>query len=301
MLNFRLLKDVRCGVGESPVWDDRRKVLFFVDIKAPAIHSIRLDGSELLSWTMPKAVGSVGLGTSGRLIVALGRTIAIFNPDDGSLQPLAELPGEPTWNRLNDGKVGPDGAFWVGSMDDRPQKEPCGSLYRIDGRGQVTRVIEHGFLVSNGLAWSPDGRTMFHTDSRGPWIDRYDFEPASGTINNRVRIATLSEETGRPDGGACDEEGTYWSAGVSAGRLNRFSRDGELLAFHPVPVPSPTMPCFCGDDLKTLVVTSLRPESPEALALAPSAGSLFIASSPIAGARIHRWAESDAASIGSRL
>ncbi|WP_262297032.1 SMP-30/gluconolactonase/LRE family protein [Microvirga sesbaniae] len=289
MLDFRLLKDTRCGIGESPVWDDRRKVLFFVDIKAPAIHSVRLDGSEHRTWTMPRVVGSIGLAASGRLVVALERTIAVFDPENEGLDILAEVPDEPSWHRLNDGKVGPDGAFWVGSMDDRPRKEPRGSLYRVDGRGQVTRVLEHVCLVSNGLAWSADGRTMFHSDSRGPWIDRYDFEPSSGRLANRARIATLDEAQGRPDGGACDEEGFYWSSGVSAGHLNRISRDGAIVESHPVPVPAPTMPCFCGDDLKTLVITSLKPDSPDVLAAAPQSGSLFIASSPVAGARVERW------------
>jgi sugar lactone lactonase YvrE len=291
MLDFRLLKDVRCGVGESPVWDDRRKVLFFIDIKAPAIHSIRLDGTEHRTWTMPRVVGSIGLGASGRLVVALERTIAVFDPESESLEVIAEIPGEPPWNRLNDGKVGPDGAFWVGSMDDRPQKESRGSLYRVDGRGQVRRMIEQGCVVSNGLAWTADGLTMFHSDSRGPWIDRYDFEPASGGLSNRVRIATLDEAAGRPDGGACDAEGFYWSCGVSAGRLNRFTRDGEIASSHPVPVPAPTMPCFCGDDLKTMVITSLRPDNADVPASAPQSGSLFIASSPVAGARVERWAD----------
>ena len=166
-LDFRLLADTRCGVGESPVWDDRRKVLFFVDIKAPAVHAVHLDGSGLKTWQMPTAVGSVGLGQSGRLVVALERAIAVLDPDSGALSTLAEVSEEPATNRLNDGKVGPDGAFWVGSMDERPQKEPIGSLYRVDGNGRVTCVIRHGFQVSNGLAWSPDGKAMFHSDSAG--------------------------------------------------------------------------------------------------------------------------------------
>ncbi len=289
MLEFRLLNDIRCSVGESPVWDDRRRLLFFVDIKAPAIHAVRLDGAELRTWPMPKVVGSIGLGESGRLIVALERTIAVFDPESASLEPLADLPDEPTSNRLNDGKVGPDGAFWVGTMDDRPQKEPRGSLYRVDGRGTVTCAIHRSFLVSNGLAWSGDGRTMFHSDSRGPWIDRYDFDPSTGQASRRTRLATLDDATGRPDGGACDAEGFYWSAGVSAGRLNRFSPDGVLASFCRTPVPAPTMPCFCGDDLKTLVITSLKPDDPAVLSSNPQSGSLFVASSPVAGAPVARW------------
>jgi sugar lactone lactonase YvrE len=289
MLEFRLLIDIRCSVGESPVWDDRRKLLFFVDIKAPAIHSIRLDGTELRTWPMPKVVGSVGLGESGRLIVALERTIAVFDPESASLEPLADLSDEPASNRLNDGKVGPDGAFWVGTMDDRPQKEPIGSLYRIDGHGQVTCVINRGFQVSNGLAWSADGRSMFHSDSRGPWIERYDFDPSTGQTSRRTRVASPDNPIGRPDGGACDAEGFYWSAGVSAGRLNRFSSDGVLVASYPTPVPAPTMPCFCGDDLKTLVITSLKPDSLAESSSNPQSGSLFIAPFPVAGAPIARW------------
>ena len=82
-----------------------------------------------------------------------------------------------------------------------------------------------GLQISNGLAWTADGERMFHADSRGPWIDRWRFDRASGAITERTRFAEL-DEVGRPDGGSCDAEGFYWSAGVSAGRLNRFAPDG---------------------------------------------------------------------------
>src|SRR4029453_13876908 len=116
-----------------------------------------------------------------------------------------------------------------------------------------------GYAVSNGLAFAPDGRTMFHSDSRGPTIDRWRFDPDSGAIADRVAIATLDADAiGRCAGAARDEEGTYWGAGVFGGKLNRFDVDGALLESHPVPVRAPTMPCFCGPDMKTLVLTSLR-------------------------------------------
>lgn len=286
---FEPLTDLRCGVGESPVWDDRRCILFFVDISAPAVYGVRLDGSGLRRWPMPETVGSIGLGESGRLIVALKHRLAVLDPESGGLEPLADVPGEPGTSRLNDGKAGPDGAFWVGSMDMRPEREAIGSLYRVDGAGTVTRVLERQAKVSNGLAWAPDGRTLFHSDSRSAWIDRYDFEPASGRIGGRTRIAeAIAEAVGRPDGAACDAEGFYWSAGVSAGRLNRWSREGRLVASQPVPAPAPTMPCFCGEALRTLVVTTLQPSG-----AAPNAqsGRLFFAPSPVAGAPVSRWAD----------
>ena len=115
-----------------------------------------------------------------------------------------------------------------------------------------------GVKVSNGLAWSADARTLYHSDSRGPWIDRWDFHPTTGAISNRRRIVTLTESDGRPDGGATDIEGGYWSCGVSAGCLNRFAPDGRLLARYDLPIPAPTMCAFGGADMRTLFITSAR-------------------------------------------
>lgn len=126
-------------------------------------------------------------------------------------------------NRLNDGKVGPDGAFWVGSMH---AEALMACLYRITGDGGAERKIG-GLATSNGLAFTADGRTMFHADSRQCWVDRYDLDPATGTLSGRTRIAHPDEAMGRPDGAAADLEGRYWSAGVSAGVLNCFSREGR--------------------------------------------------------------------------
>jgi sugar lactone lactonase YvrE len=184
--------------------------------------------------------------------------------------------------RLNDGKVGPDGAFWVGSMVAHGDARPAGALYRIDQSGGVARMVD-GVRVSNGLAWPADGETMFYADSRGPWIDRWKFDRWSGEIAERRRFAAPND-IGRPDGAACDAEGFYWSAGVSAGRLNRFHPNGALKESYDAPVPAPTMPCFGGADFSTLFLTSLRPAGrPEALASAPQSGGVFAAEAPVAG------------------
>jgi sugar lactone lactonase YvrE len=178
-------------------------------------------------------------------------------------------------------------------MDDRglASREPLGSLYRVSVDGLVERKIE-GVMVSNGLAWSPDGRTMFHSDSSGKWLDRWDFEATTGAIGNRTRIAMLDDAAGRPDGAAMDAEGFYWSAGVSAAKLNRIDRDGRIVASYPVPVAAPTMPCFGGLDLKTLFVTSLRRgRAPELLTKYPLTGITMVGHSPVAGVPVTLFAD----------
>jgi sugar lactone lactonase YvrE len=282
MIDFWQLAALGSKVGECPVWDERRGVLFVCDVLAPAIYRVTLEGAVERSWQFDQTVGSFGLAESGRLVVALGRDIVILDPESGNISLLAQAP-EPLSNRLNDGKVGPDGCFYVGSMDDRVEKEPLGVLYRVRASGSIEPVAS-GFKVSNGLAWSPDGYRLYHSDSRGPTIDTFAFDPETGRLSDRRRFATLDEATGRPDGGASDGEGCYWSAGVSAGVLNRFAPDGRLIARYPTPARAPTMPCFCGPDLTLLVVTSLS----VGLDATDADGNLFIAKSPVTGAPVAR-------------
>ena len=125
---------------------------------------------------------------------------------------------------------------------------------------------------------------MFHADSRGPWIDRWAFDRKTGEMHWRTRIATPAEADGRPDGGSCDADGFYWSAGVSAGRINRFAPDGRLVEHYETPVVAPTMPVFGGKDFRTLYLTSLREgRSEELLQKLPLSGGLLAAPSPVAG------------------
>jgi sugar lactone lactonase YvrE len=276
-------------LAESPVWDDRDNCVYWVDIPANRVHALDLASRHHRYWTFEHAVGSLGLTQSNRLVVAIGGAVHLFDPKRETLDLLARLETDFPKLRLNDGKVGPDGAFWVGSMDNRPEKEAIGALYRVTADGGVTRMISD-IVVSNGLAWSPDGLIMFHSDSRGPWIDRWEFDAKSGSIGGRQRIATLTEEEGRPDGAACDTENGYWSCGVSAGRLNRFDRTGALLARVAMPVPHPTMLCFGGKDMRTVFVTSLREGlAPERLVSSPHSGRLFAIDLGCAGVPIERF------------
>lgn len=283
-----LVWDAACTVGECPTWDAARQRLWFTDIIAGRLHALDVASGARRTWDFPETLGSLGLCRSGRLVLALRSRAVLFDPETGATEEFSTPVDEPPDNRLNDGKVGPDGAFWVGSMDERPVREPTGILYRITPDGRVERKLD-GLKISNGLAWSPDGRTMYHADPVLLFIDAWDFDPASGRIARRRRIATLTVEEGRPDGAATDAEGCYWSAGVSAGCLNRFSPEGELLAKVALPVPTPTMPCFAGSDL---YVTSLREgASPEALTRCPGMGGLFRMKAPLPGAPVGLFAD----------
>lgn len=255
---FEKVAAPHCRVGESIVWDDLKGELLWADIPAGRIYSLDVSTGIAADWQLPDPVGSFGLADDGRLVVAMSSGIHLFDRQSRQLEFLVDpepeqAPSRPK-NRLNDGKVGPDGAFWVGSMH---SYGPTACLYRILGDGSFERKVE-GLSTSNGVAFTADGRTMYHSDSKQCWVDRYDLDRATGVLSNRTRIAHPDEATGRPDGAAVDLEGRYWSAGVSARVLNCFTRDGTLVQSIPVPPKRPTMPCFGGGDMRTLYFTSIR-------------------------------------------
>lgn len=258
MDQFDVVARCRCRVGESPVWNARNESLLWCDTRAGTIFELHIPSDSLKTYELPDQVGSFGLAEDGRLVVAMNTGVYLYDPPSGVLSLLVDLePGRSETfpgDRLNDGKVGPDGAFWVGSIH---KSEPTAALYRVTSAGDSERKVIR-LDTSNGLAFSGDGRSMFHSDSKQGWIDRYDFSSLTGSISNRARIACLTPKDGMPDGGATDIAGRYWSAGVSAGCLNCFEADGTLVSRIELPLKRPTMVCFGGADMRTLYVTSIR-------------------------------------------
>jgi sugar lactone lactonase YvrE len=288
MSAFELVWDSRCGVAESPVWDKATRRLLFCDIGGRKINARSVDDGARDPRDRPAVVGSFGLCRSGRLVVALRHRVVLFDPRTRQVTDLTESLAEPPTNRLNDGKVGPDGAFWVGSMDENSPRQPTGALYRVTADGRIEKRAE-GYAVSNGLAWSPDGRVMYHSDSTAAIIEAWDFDPATGGMRNHRIVAKLTNEEGRPDGAATDMDGNYWSAGPSAGCINCFSPSGQLLRKLPFPVPGPTMPCFSDTHM---YVTSLREgKSQDVLAQFPALGGLFRTQAPAQGAAVGIFAD----------
>jgi sugar lactone lactonase YvrE len=282
----RQLIDIPLGVGEGAFWHIQEQALYFVDIVAPALFRWNPVSETLDRWDMPSAIGSFGIATDGRALVALRHGIHFFDFETRKFELVAHPEADKPGNRMNDGKVGPDGRFWVGSMDDTPDKKPVASLYRIDHDGTCTKMLD-GLIVSNGLAWSADGKTMFHSDSRGKYVQAFDYDLATGGISNQRRLITLEEEDGRPDGAAGDAEGNYLSAGVSAGCLNRITPAGVIERKIKLPVPAPSMPCFGGPDLRTIYVTSLTTDRTGETV----AGTLLSFRSDFAGTPVARFGE----------
>jgi sugar lactone lactonase YvrE len=274
-IDVECVVDARNTTGESPLWSAREAALYWVDIPAGAIYRWKPSTNEQRTWQVPTDVGSIGLREQGGLVVALRSGFHLFDTDTGALTFLCNPEPDVRTSRLNDGKVSPEGRFFAGTMDERPQKEPVASLYRLGVDHRCTRVAGD-VKVSNGLAWSPDGRTLYHSDSRGGAIFRYDYDPETGALGPRELFVEVLPQWGRPDGGATDEEGCYWGCGISGGRINRFDPTGKLIGYVEMPITHPTMPCFGGPDGRTMYVTSLRETlTPAELAKTPQAGGVF--------------------------
>jgi sugar lactone lactonase YvrE len=285
-------------VGESPVWDASGGHLLWIDVRAPAVLRLHPATGTLTRWALPEVVGALGLGGgAGSVVLALVRSLAVLNLSTADLQPLLTVESEPPGNRLNDGKVSPSGRWFVfGSMDDRAaDKRPTGSLYcaSTDGHMRQVRRLREGLTVANGIAWSPDASLVYFSDSHAGLVWRASWDETAGTLGEARPFCQTGEQQGRPDGAAVDADGHYWSAGVSAGCLNRFAPDGRRVATLPLPCRAPTMPCFGGAGLDTLFVTSLvRPAwGPDSDAGASALdGALFAVPSTVRGLPASHWA-----------
>lgn len=268
---FELVCDLRAQLGEGPVWDAARGALRFTDIPARRLHRFDPETGRLDTEEMTEEVGCFALTSGGHVIAAMRS--GIYDLSDG--RQLAGNPETHAGSRFNDGTTDPRGRFLMGTVD--PGKQGRAALYRYDSRGLVRLV--GGLHTSNGLAFSPDGRTLYHSDTPRYVVHAHDYDAVDGSLSNRRVFAELTAtetDRGRPDGAAVDVEGCYWTALYQGARVHRYSPEGALLSVHPVPARSPTMPCFGGDDMRTLFVTSARDGcSREDLDRFPESGGLF--------------------------
>jgi len=274
-VEFEAISDLRCNLGEGPVWSDRDNALYWVDIRRPAIHCQRFATDTLQTWTMPDLISSLAVRESGGLLVALRSALSTFDSVTCEIIPLAAPEKDRPTQRFNDGKCDRAGRFWVGTMNDKVRGDPSGALYRLDAQHRCTKWDE-AIGTPNSLAWSPDDRTMYFADSFLGLIYAYDFDREAGTISNRRVHIDLSDGPGVPDGSTVDADGFLWNAQYGAGRLNRYAPDGRLERSVALPVSQPTSCAFGGPDLSILFVTSASQRMTEQqLAREPLAGAVL--------------------------
>lgn len=262
-MNCELIVDARNGTGESPVWHPGEQALYWVDIPARQLHRWQAADGKHQCWQGDEMLACIA--RSGQGWVA-GMESGIFQLQaraDGSLDSrlLSNVQHAQAGMRFNDGRCDRQGRFWAGTMLlDMQQGAHVGALYRLDGKGQL-HLQQDGMIVPNGLAFSPDGRTMYLSDSH-PLVQQvwaFDYDIDSGTPSNRRVFIDMNQYAGRPDGAAVDAEGCYWICGNDAGLVHRFTPDGRLDRSLAVPVKKPSMCAFGGSRLDTLFVTSIRP------------------------------------------
>ncbi|WP_325546681.1 SMP-30/gluconolactonase/LRE family protein [Sphingopyxis sp.] len=262
-------------LGEGALWDPDREILWWVDIKAPALHAHNAASGANHRQPLPFRLTALGLAHGGTL-VASGDPgfvrLAVADDLSVSIGDVIAVVDEPAGNRFNDGKVDSEGRFWAGTMDDA-EKAARGSLYRLDPGGTVT-AVRGGIMVPNGPAFLADG-TMLVTDSAAQRIAAVTLDADGNPVAERP-FASFSPEQGYPDGMAVDAENHVWIAFWDGWCLRRLSPDGRIVREIPMPVQRPTCPAFGGRDLDRLYITSATVGlTPDALAQQPLAGALL--------------------------
>lgn len=276
-------------LGECPLWDEREQALYWVDIRAPALHRCDPGRRSVETWSLPETVGSMALRGGGGFVLALQS--GIYRVDRAGDPPSLIVEPEPDRpsNRLNDGRCDPAGRFWVGSMNEL-SRDPLGSLFRIDPDGRCTRAFGE-ILIPNSLAWSPDGRTMYFADTLRSTIWAFDYDVATAAMSRQRVFRDMHDHPGKPDGSTVDAEGCLWNCEYGGWRVVRYRPDGQIDRAIRLPVSQPTCCCFGDRDLRTLYVTSASQNlAPEQMEQQPLAGSVFAIRVDVPGLPEHRFA-----------
>jgi sugar lactone lactonase YvrE len=288
----RLVLDARARLGECPLWSVREQALYWVDIASCAIHRFDPATDRDVQWPMPCEPGCIAFARGGGLVTALRDGFYRFLPETGALRKIADAPYDATVMRFNDGRCDAAGRFWAGAMFEERTAESaamwCLENDRVrEGWGPAQGL---GVKVSNGLAFSPDGRELYQSDTPNHVIYRFDFDPATGAATRRSVFARARDNRadpdygGRPDGAAVDAQGGYWSAQYEGGRVLRHDVAGAVVGLVRIPARRPTMVAFGGPALTTLYITTAREGASEAeLAEFPHSGGLYACEVDVAG------------------
>jgi len=277
-------------LGEGVVWIAEEAAVYWVDIKGKSVHRHQTNSGQQTSWSVPEEIGCLVPCKAGGFIAGLQSGLAFIDLDSGSTIPLGGPETSVPRNRINDGKADNQGRLWVGTMDNE-ETRPSGSLYRFDANGSEY-CMDTNYVITNGPAFSPDGKTLYHTDTLEKTIYAFDLA-ADGSISNKRRHIVLPDRQGWPDGMTVDAEGYLWVAHFGGWRVSRFTPDGTMDQTIDMPVGQITNVAFGGPKLETLYITTAAKQLDQAaLAGQPLAGALFEVETGITGLPPGRYAGS---------
>jgi D-xylonolactonase len=266
--------EAQAQLGESAIWVDEEQALYFVDgLRGRLLRYSDSQGTsevyrhdDVIGFIAHRVGGGFIAGMDNRLYrldTVLGTAMAVSCPEP-------HLPN----SQFNDGKVDPTGRLWAGTLD-RECAHPVGSLYRVQ-KDLSWKAVDDGYLCSNGPAFSPDGRILYHTDSMRRTIHAFDLDPETGAISNKRVFVKFDEREGLPDGMTVDRDGRLWVAHFGGARVTALRPNGEVDEVVSVPAPNVTSCAFGGTNGTTLFITTARWSMTEAqLREAPLAGALF--------------------------
>jgi len=238
-------------LGEGPLWHPDEQALYWVDIEGHRFHRLTPATGQHEVFEVGLPVGTLAFRQIGGLILATKNGFAYWDEDKQSLEFFNDPETDKPDARFNDGAVDRQGRFWAGTLGDGSNN----NLYRLDPDGSL-HTMETGLTVSNGIGWSPDNKTMYFTDSMPRMIYAYDFDAATGAIENRRPFIHTPDEPGVPDGLTVDSQGLIWSARWGGWKITRYDPDGKVEREIQVPAQRPTSCTFGGPDLNELYVTS---------------------------------------------
>lgn len=270
-----LVLDSQSVLGEGPHWDYERNRLYWVDIIAKRLHIYNPKKNDNQTIQFDQFIGAAVPEQSGELLLAMQNGLYRYNIDADQLTKIGDPEENKANNRFNDGKCDSAGRFWVGTMD-LDGKANCGSLYRCDTDGKITKVLSP-VSISNGIAWSPDNKFMYFIDTPTNKVSTYHYEESTGDISYYGTGAEIPKEMGSPDGMTIDKEGMIWVAHWGGAMISRWNpRNGNLLETIKIPAKNVTSCTFGGENLDELFITTARNGlSKDDLAAYPQSGGLF--------------------------
>jgi len=275
-MNAELVWDCACRLGEGTVWNSADASVYFVDIKGREVLAFTPASGATRRWPMPQMIGWLLPRTAGGWLAGFQRGVATL-----TLDPVVQLKWVHVMHavdspmRLNDAKADDAGRLWFGTMNDADETRPDGSLYRCVA-GSAPEPVDAGYCVTNGPAFSPDGRTLFHTDSALRTIYAFDVSGA-GALSNKRCLVVFDDDEGYPDGMCTDADGRLWVAHWGGARVTQRDATGRVLQTLAVPARNVTNVAFGGPQLRDLYITTARERtSAAALVQAPHAGGLFV-------------------------